>query len=84
MFNFATNFIRAHNYAPFVWGDLFPNNTTYQNDEEYRAAWENFTSILEPHDYLLTFDRSSLLSKIIAVGTQAIQPHQPHCAAINL
>jgi len=69
MFNFATNFIRAHNYGPFIRGNLFPDDVSYQYDDEYEVAWSRFVQNLEPHDYLLTFDRASLLSRIIAIGT---------------
>jgi len=78
MFNFATNFIRAHNYGPFVRGNLFPNDVTYSSDAEYEAAWNSFVKYLEPDDYLFTFDRSSLLSKIIAAGTLGPFSHVAH------
>src|ERR1700730_10286033 len=78
MFRFATNFIRAHNYGPFIMGNLFPPDTSYDSDEEYQVAWQRFTSILEPSDYLLTFDRTSLLSKIIARGTHGPFSHIAH------
>lgn len=45
------------------------------SEEQYEDAWSHFVSILEPHDYLLTFDRRSLLSKIIAMGTHGPFSH---------
>ncbi len=41
-------------------------------------AWNRFVESLEPHDHLLTFDRESLLSKIIAVVTLGPFSHIAH------
>lgn len=75
MFRFAINFLKCSNYGPFLHGSFFPPDTSYVSDEQYEDAWSHFVSTLEPHDYLLTFDRTSLLSTIIAKGTHGPFSH---------
>ncbi|QIO32313.1 hypothetical protein [Bradyrhizobium sp. 1(2017)] len=78
MFGFATNFIQMHNYAPFLSGELFPPDVSYTTDDEYFEQWSRFERALEPDDALFTFDRQSLLSKVIALGTHGPFSHVAH------
>ena len=79
-FQIAVNHLQVNNLAPFLYGEFFPPDQTYANDEEYQAAWQDMVSMLEPRDGIFTFDRHSAISKIISLGT-----HGPfsHCASLH-
>jgi hypothetical protein len=77
MFQVAINHLQMNQFLPFINGSFFPPDVTYTCNEEYDEAWRAMTSLLEPRDAIFTFDRNSIVSKIIAVTT-----HGPfsHCA----
>jgi hypothetical protein len=75
LFKAASNFLQLTNYVPFIFGKFFPDDITYESDDEYENAWQAFIKRLEPHDPIFTFDRRSLLSKLIALLTHGPFSH---------
>lgn len=75
MFRVCINFLQGNNYVPFLEGAFFPPEPVYANDQEYEEAWERMVNMLEPRDGILTFDRQSLISKIIAITTHGPFSH---------
>lgn len=76
-FQTAVNHLQGNNFVPFLEGSFYPPDPVYSSDEEYEEAWQHMVSMLEPRDGIFTFDRRSLISKVIALTT-----HGPfsHCA----
>jgi hypothetical protein len=77
-FGFATNFLMCQNFAPFLTGEFFPPDPTYNDGAEYESAWQHFVSQIQPYDFILTFDRRSFLSKLIAKVTHGPFSHIAH------
>lgn len=75
LFKAAINFLQCTNYMPFLMGQFFPNDVVYENDEEYEEAWKTMMARLTPHDAIFTFDRTSLLSRFIALVTHGPFSH---------
>ena len=75
LFKAAVNFLQCTNYMPFLLGSFFPPDVEYVTDMEYDEAWRRMIAALEPHDLILTFDRTSSLSKIIALCTHGPFSH---------
>jgi hypothetical protein len=77
MFQVAINHLQCNNMVPIIEDSFFPPDVTYANDKEYEAAWQHLVSSLQPRDIVFTFNRKSLISKVIAKFT-----HGPfsHCA----
>ena len=75
LFKAAVNFLQCTNYMPFLSGSFFPPDVEYVTDMEYDEAWRRMIAALEPHDLILTFDRTSSLSKIIALCTHGPFSH---------
>src|ERR1700691_701002 len=63
------------NLDPFLRGQLYPIFPIYRNQEEYDRAWDNFCSLLKPMDFILALDRSSRISKFIALATHGPWSH---------
>jgi len=75
MFQVAVNHLQANNYRPFIEGYFFPSDVSYANDAEYEAAWQRMISKLAPPDAICTFDRTSIMSTLIAWGTHGPFSH---------
>jgi hypothetical protein len=75
LFKAASNFLQLTNYMPFIFGKFFPDDVSYEADEEYENAWRVFIERLEPHDAIFTFDRQSFLSMLIALLTHGPFSH---------
>jgi len=77
MFQVCVNHLQSNNYRPFIEGIFFPPDVSYSNDAEYETAWQRMIRMLEPRDAIFTYDRTSVMSKLIAWST-----HGPfsHCA----
>jgi hypothetical protein len=67
--------IRCHNWQPFHMGDLFPRRPHYNDDQEYDAAWNQFTALLQPLDCIYTVDQTIRLSRFIAWATHGPWSH---------
>lgn len=75
LFKAAINFLQCTNYMPFIEGQFFPDDVSYDTDDQYERAWQRMVASLQPHDPIFTFDRTSHLSKLIAMVTHGPFSH---------
>lgn len=78
MFQVVVNHMFCNNYGPIIEQEFFPPDVkNYACDVDYNVAWNRLVSVLEPRDIIFTYDRKSVISRLIAHLT-----HGPfsHCA----